>query len=284
MYFKHIVETGVILLALSAASMALFFSIMFFKVVSIVYFLVVFFLTYSVYGMDRLTSLEEDRLSHPERTLFLQKNRQAFVASVVLSFSVSLTLSATSGWVVALIPIAPLAVMFYSGKLPKSVTFTKSPLKEQFVTKDICVASGWAFLLLVTAVYLNRPIQVGALLFLIPLLLKLFVMAVVYDFKDIKSDRSSGFLTLPVKLGEKPTKLVLHALNATATILILLLIIFGLIPFLALVFIPAFIYQLVVIQKVSQEAPGWVYFVLCDLEQFFWLVFLGLGVGLIGYH
>ena len=277
-------NTGLVLLSLSAASMALFFSILFFRVLSPTYFLVVYLLTYAVYGMDRLVSLEEDRLSHPERTRFLQQNKWPFAVSTVLAFSGSLLLAATSGWVVALIPIAPLAVMFYSGSLFQKVFRTRGPhLKQRFIIKNICIASGWAFLLLVTSVYLGRPMSTGTWLFLVPLLMKLFVMAVAYDFKDISSDKNAGVRTLPVVMGEDGSKLVLHTLNVVATVLILLFIYLGLLPFLGVVFVPAFIYQFFMISLVREDAPGWVYFIICDLEQFFWLVFLGIGSWAIGY-
>jgi 4-hydroxybenzoate polyprenyltransferase len=284
MNVKAFFRTGVVFLALSAASLALFFSILFFRVLSLTYFLVVFFLTYAVYGMDRLASLEEDRLSHPERTYFLQPNRWPFVISVVLAFSGSLLLAAASGWVAALIPLAPIAVIFYSGNLSQKVFGTRRPnLKQYFIIKDIAIASGWAFLLLVTSFYLDRPMGIGQWLFLVPLLMKLFVMAVVYDFKDINSDRRAGVRTLPVVMGEGSSKLMLHTLNAVATVIILLLVYFGLLPLLGVIFVPAFIYQFFMIQMVQKDAPGWVYFVVCDLEQFFWLVYLGIGGWAIGH-
>jgi len=284
MNISAILHTGVILLALSAASMALFFSILFFRVLSMTYFLVIFLLTYAVYGMDRLASLEEDRLSHPERTRFLQRDRWLFAVSIVLAFSSSLLLAAASGWVVTLIPIAPIVVIFYSGNLSQKVLGTRRPnLKQYFIIKDIAIASGWAFLLFVTSVYLGRPIGSEQCLFLIPLLMKLFVMAVVYDFKDINSDRRASIRTLPIVMGEDSSKLVLHILNIVATIIILLLVYFGLLPRLGVIFIPAFIYQFFMIHLVREDAPEWVYFIICDLEQFFWLVFLGIGGWVIGY-
>lgn len=284
MNISAILHTGVILLALSAASMALFFSILFFRVLSMTYFLVIFLLTYAVYGMDRLASLEEDRLSHPERTRFLQRDRWLFAVSIVLAFSSSLLFAAASGWVVTLIPIAPIVVIFYSGNLSQKVLGTRRPnLKQYFIIKDIAIASGWAFLLFVTSVYLGRPIGSEQCLFLIPLLMKLFVMAVVYDFKDINSDRRASIRTLPIVMGEDSSKLVLHILNIVATIIILLLVYFGLLPLLGVIFIPAFIYQFFMIHLVREDAPEWVYFILCDLEQFFWLVFLGIGGWVIGY-
>jgi 4-hydroxybenzoate polyprenyltransferase len=271
-------------LALSAASMALLFSILLFEVPSLTYFLAVFLLTYTVYGMDRLAGLEEDRLSHPERTRFLQQNKWSIAVSIALAFLGSLLLSAASGWAAALIPLAPITVVLYSGNLSQKLLGNQGPnLKQYFMIKNLSIAAGWAFLLPLTAVYLNRPMGIGQWLFLIPLLMKLFVMAVVYDFKDINSDRRAGVRTLPVVMGEDSSKLVLHILNTVATAIILLLVYFGLLPFLGVIFIPAFIYQFFVIRLVRKDAPGWVYFIICDLEQFFWLVFLGIGGWAIGH-
>lgn len=284
MDISALLHTGVILIALSASSMALFFSILFYGVLSLTYFLLVFLLTYAIYGMDRLAGVEEDRLSHPERTLFLQRNKWSFTVSVVLAFLGSLLLAAASGWVATLILIAPIVVIFYSGNLSQKVLGIRKPnLKQYFIIKDIAIASGWAFLLLVTSLYLGRPMMTGQWLFLIPLLMKLFVMAVVYDFKDINSDRRAGVQTLPVVIGEDYSKLVLHVLNTVATVLILLLVHLGFLPLLGIVFVPAFIYQFLMIHLVRKDAPGWVYLIVCDLEQFFWLVFLGIGGWVIGY-
>ena len=284
MNISALLHTGVILIALSASSMALFFSILFYGVLSLTYFLLVFLLTYAIYSMDRLASMEEDRLSHPERTLFLQRNKWPFTVSVVLAFLGSLLLAVASGWVAMLIPIAPIAVIFYSGNLSQKVLGIRKPnLKQYFIIKDIAIASGWASLLLLTSFYLDRPMIGGQWLFLIPLLMKLFVMAVVYDFKDIHSDRRAGVQTLPVVMGEDYSKLVLHVLNTIATVLILLLVHLGFLPLLGVVFVPAFIYQLLMIHLVRKDASGWIYLIVCDLEQFFWLVFLGIGGWVIGY-
>jgi 4-hydroxybenzoate polyprenyltransferase len=285
MSISDILQTGVVLLALSASSMALFFSILFYRVFSMSLFLLVFLLTYAVYAMDRLASMEEDQLSHRKRTLLLQRIKWPFAGSIALAFSGALLLATSSNWVTMLIPVAPIVVMFYSGALSQKLLGTRKPnLKQHFIVKNIVIASGWAFLLPLTSLYLGRPIVTAQWLFLLPLLMKLFVMAVVYDFKDISSDRRAGVQTLPVVMGENFSKLVLHILNATATVLILLLIYFSLLPLLGVVFVPAFIYQFLIIHMVQRDAPGWVYFVVCDLEQFLWLVFLGIGGWVISYY
>jgi len=175
-------------------------------------------------------------------------------------------------------------VIFYSGNLSQKVLGTRRPqLKKYFIVKDVTIASGWAFLLVVTSVYAGRSMRTGEWLFLVPLLMKLSVMAAVYDFKDIDSDRRTRIRTLPIVAGEDTTKLVLHTLNAVATVMILLLVYFGFLPLLGVVFVPAFVYQFFMIHLVRKDASEWIYLVLCDLEQFFWLIFLVIGGLMIGY-
>jgi len=234
--------------------------------------------------MDRLASLEEDEVSHPERTHFLRRNRLMFTLSVVFTFLTSLFLAASSNLMfAALLPVAPLAVIAYSGDLSQKLLRTRKPnVKQYFIIKDVAISSGWSFLLFTTSVFLSRPVLSEQWIFLMPLLMKLFVMAVAYDFKDISSDRKGGVRSLPIVLGERPTKILLHFLNLLATIIIVVFIFLGLLPFMSVIFVPAFIYQFIMVEKVQQSAPDWVYFVLCDLEQFFWLLFLGMGVLTIG--
>ena len=279
MTIRSICYTGSVFLSLSAASLALFFSVLFYGILSLPYFFLVFLLTYAVYAMDRLVGIDADRESQSERTAFLERHKGPFTASAALAFAGALLLAAVSSWqVLALTLLAPLVVALYSGNLTRRALGTRHPaLKQYFIIKDGVIAAGWAFLLPLTALYTGLPMSPGHWLFLIPLLIKLFVMAAAYDFKDIRADRRTCVRTLPIVVGEPVTKMVLHFLNIAATVFILLLVHLGYVPLLGTVFLPAFIYQAAMIQLVRDGAPEWVYFVVCDLEQVVWLLFLILG-------
>ncbi|MBM4250012.1 MAG: hypothetical protein FJ149_11420 [Euryarchaeota archaeon] len=267
-----------VLLALSAASLALLCPVLLYDTWSAGYFIMVFLVTYSVYGLDRLAGIEEDRASHPERVRFLERWRWPFTASVALAFLGAAGLAALSGWVTLLLPLAPAAVVLYSGSLSERFFRLRGPdLKRYFLVKDAAIASGWAFLLPLSAFYLDRPLGAGALLFGAPLFVKLFVMASIYDFKDIDSDRRAGVRTLPVVLGERQSRRLLQALNAGASAAILALVAAGLVSTLAVIFVPAAVYTAFLIHLSRREAPAWVFFVVADLEQFFWLAYAGIG-------
>jgi 4-hydroxybenzoate polyprenyltransferase len=264
-------HTGIIL-SLNAASLATVCTVLAFGEWSAGYFLMVFLITYAVYGLDRLTGIDEDLASQPERARFLKNWRRPFGASIALSFLGAFLLAAARGWVAALVPVAPAVIAAYSGNLSERVFHFRGPdLKRYFLVKDAAIASGWAFLLPLGALYLGRPMGTGAWIFLLPLFVKLFVMASIYDFKDIDSDRKAGVRTLPVVLGEKKSRAVLHVLNAAATAGMIALVAAGILPFVGLIFVPAFLYAAVLIHLSRRDAPGWVFFVVADLEQFFWL-------------
>lgn len=283
MNLRPLYHTGVIL-SLNAASLALVCTVLVFGQWSVGYFLMVFLVTYAVYGLDRLTGIDEDIASQPERARFLQIWKRPFAASIAMAFSGAFVLAAAAGWVAALIPVAPAVIVLYSGDLSERIFhYRGADLKRYFLVKDAAIASGWAFLLPLGALYLDRPMGAGAFLFLIPLFVKLFVMAAIYDFKDIDSDGKAGVRTLPVVLGEKKSRAILQALNAAATAGMIALVAVGLLPLVGLIFVPAFFYASVLIHLSRRDAPAWVFFVAADLEQFFWLSCAGTWGWAAGY-
>ena len=98
-------------------------------------------------------------------------------------------------------------------------------------------------------------------------------MAVLYDFKDISSDLKNGIRTLPNTFGERTTKTILNLVNIISTFWLISLVYYGLISQIGYIFIPACAYQMLLIARVSQDAPKWVYYLLCDLEQVTWFIF-----------
>jgi 4-hydroxybenzoate polyprenyltransferase len=285
MNIKQFYCTGLVI-PLSTSSMSTVFSILFLNTISILLFACVFLTTYAFYAIDSIVGIEVDKVSHPEGSHFLRKHRTMMCATILLAIVASISISAlVSPLIVLLVVIAPAIALMYSGDLPlKHQTGRAFGIKRFPLLKDAFIASGWAFLLPFTFLFLNAPMKAEHWLFAIPLFLKLFVMAIIYDFKDISSDRESEVRTLPIMIGEGPTKTVLHLLNFAATVSILVLVGLTAIPLLGLIFVPAFLYQGLNIHLLHKDAPDWVYYVFADLEQFFWLVFVmiwGLLFGLV---
>ncbi len=142
MKFGPLYHTGIIL-SLNAASLAMVCTVLAFGEWSAGYFLMVLLITYSVYGLDRLTGIEEDSASQPERARFLERWRRPFAASIALAFPGAFILAAAAGWVAALVPVAPAVIVVYSGNMSARVFHFRGPdLKRYFLVKDAAIASG----------------------------------------------------------------------------------------------------------------------------------------------
>ena len=90
----------------------------------------------------------------------------------------------------ALTILAPVVVFLYSYEFRSNT----ASIKKIPYTKDLIIAGGWAALLLVVLIYNNLSIDYIAILFSIGVIGKFFVMAVLYDFKDITLDLKNGII------------------------------------------------------------------------------------------
>lgn len=275
MNIRFIYYLGLVI-ALSTSSMSMVFSILFMDTISIPLFACVFLATYAFYAIDRAVGVDIDSVSHPERSRFLSMYRTEIYMIIILAIAGSVIISALASTQLALlVAVAPFIALFYSCGLSKSAQKRYVlGIKRVPLLKDAFIAGGWAFLLPFTFLFQNVGMKPEHWFFVLPLFLKLFVMAVIYDFKDIDSDLCSGVRTLPILIGENRTRSILHILNSIATVLILILIFSNAVSILGMIFIPGYFYQGLNIQLLRREAPDWVFYVLADLEQFFWLIFI----------
>jgi 4-hydroxybenzoate polyprenyltransferase len=259
-------------IALSSSSLCLVVSAIFAGTYPPELFTTVFLITYGIYGMDRILGVGPDSVSHPERTRFFREFRGPICFSIALSFIFGFVISLFSSlFAAALVPVTLLVPVLYSSRM---LGKGESAIKKVLGLKDLFIAAGWTALCPFTLIFINMTFNWILVLFSIPLFLKLVVMATVYDFKDMASDRASGTRTFPVVIGVGPTRLLLHLMNGVATVIFIVMIPLGFIAPLSWVFVPGFVYQIVLIQLSSEDAPDWVYYVLCDLEQFIWLLLI----------
>jgi 4-hydroxybenzoate polyprenyltransferase len=138
--------------------------------------------------------------------------------------------------------------------------------------KSIYIAAGWTFMGVFALMYYQRWPRTSDIIFICFLFVKLFIMTVVYDIKDLAQDSKEGTWTIPLYLGVKETNLLLHGLNLLATAGIFALIIDWGYNYYAIILVLLAIYQTIMIDLCKKGASEWVYFGMCDLEQFIWLL------------
>jgi 4-hydroxybenzoate polyprenyltransferase len=171
-----------------------------------------FLVTFSVYGLNKVTDKKEDAINKPELTT---KRTDYYLAGSVASMIVGLAIGLLQSATAFIILIMPLVIgVVYSIKICKSMP----RLKEITGVKSIVVALSWAipgcFLPALSGFSL---LIAGCVFFFI--FIKVFVGAVLCDVLDTSGDAASGVLTVPVKLGLKNTKLLLIALNTLSLLL-----------------------------------------------------------------
>ena len=258
------------IIAFSSTSSVIVFYWVLFHTIDFKLIIIVFTLTVGSYTIDRLAGAEKDRTDHPKRSRCFIKYRNLSSSFSVIILALAISLAFWRSLFFGLLAlIAPIVVLLYSYESRNA----KVSVKMIPYAKGFIIAGGWSALILVVLVYNELAITTVAILFSVGIFGKFYVMAVLYDFKDIASDLKNGIRTLPNTIGEQSTKSLLNVINILSTLWIIGLVYYGIISHVGYIFIPACLFQTLLIGLVSKTASKWVYYILCDLEQVTWLFF-----------
>ncbi len=169
-----------------------------------------FFITFTVYGFDKLSNIREDSISLPERAGFIYRYRKIITGAIVASYISGFFLS------ILINPYALFVVHFpiFIG-LIYSIKLLNFRLKDITGIKNIAVAFSWAvvgtfFPLAVSFRDFNQIIYIFYFIFI-----KFFINTILFDVRDIKGDKINKVITIPVYLGLIKTKNILIILNST---------------------------------------------------------------------
>ncbi|WP_461865208.1 UbiA family prenyltransferase [Thermococcus sp.] len=175
--------------------------------------LMTFLLVFSVYGINKLTDLNEDEINNPERVGYIKKVAKVLKYAIILSLILAIVLSALSSPWAILVVLFPIA----SGILYSIRISPQYPrLKDITGIKNIIIATTWAngttFLPYLVAE--DVPLSKVALIYYF-FFMKSMINTILFDVRDIEGDRINGIKTIPVKLGFKKSKMLLVMLNST---------------------------------------------------------------------
>ncbi|MFL5359061.1 UbiA family prenyltransferase [Archangium sp.] len=187
--------------------------------------LLAFLVIYAIYSLDRVTELDADGLTHPERARFSQRYARWIRHSALAAQALALGLAATRGaWSVAvtLMPLAALLVYSFP-VLPRFLArrVGVSRLKEVFLLKNLWVAGTLTATSTLLPVVLHGGVPHGpSLLALAAFLLGRWALNVIlFDVRDETGDGANGLRTVPVVLGRAKTLRRLHVLNGLLVLL-----------------------------------------------------------------
>jgi 4-hydroxybenzoate polyprenyltransferase len=168
--------------------------------------LLAFLITFSVYGMNKVTDKVEDSINKPETV----SGKTHYLVSSIAAMLVSLAVGALMGITVFVILIVPLIIgVVYSVKLSKATP----RLKDVVGVKSGVVAFSWAFTGSLLPASLQAVDHEKIVLVFIFIFIQLFVNTILFDVLDMKGDWHAGVKTIPIALGRTKTKNLLLLVN-----------------------------------------------------------------------
>lgn len=221
---------------------------------------IVFAVTMFVYGLNRLTDIEEDEQNVPRRAAYTRRYGHAWLLLAVGAYL-------TAVWL-ALVWQLPM-VEFMALPLVVGVLYSRFRLKRLFVVKNLLVGVSWGVIPLGVCVYFGGrwTVEIGFLFWYVSVMLT--VAAIVFDIKDIDGDEEQGIRTLPVTHGPRATKVLAGAVNVVVIAVVLGLVASGVLHRLFLVLVAMNLYVLAYTAVATPDRGPLFYGFVADGEHLF---------------
>jgi 4-hydroxybenzoate polyprenyltransferase len=193
--------------------------------------LMAYLFSYGAYMVNRSSDFDQDRVSHLDRTAYLEGRRRSLPMIVAVSLGVGYVLALLRNLTLfagLLVPVA-LAVAYSVGSKRMGRALGMSRLKEGLFVKNLTVSFGWSLIpILVGLYYMQLPLTVIALCPFI--FLRLMVNTVFFDVRDVKEDAAYGVRTIPVSLGTDASWKLMDVVDFSSGLYIALLVLSGVLP------------------------------------------------------
>ncbi len=262
-YLALIFSSGTII-GFSMAGLAIITNILLSEPVSLNSALVGFSMTTGLYAANRLLESDKDAAIDNAISSAVAANKSTLLVfssvltllGVFLAFKESLELG-------LLVILTIFYLVLYTTNLSK-ISFKKGGkrLKDYLGVKSLMVGIGLSVVVLYTGNCFHTNSLIALALLYFRTILNEAMNTIIYDMKDLEADRINGVNTLPIALGVKKTKFLLHSLNGVVTILTLAGFLFNLFPFYCLGLLISFPYFAFLIEYLVYEPyrKGHLYF------------------------
>ncbi|MBT9549047.1 MAG: UbiA family prenyltransferase [Candidatus Sericytochromatia bacterium] len=251
---------GNIFISFSAMSIAYLTSSLLNKNLSFQLALACFSIMFLVYTSNRFSDLKEDEINSPNRVYFVRKIGFLFLIISILLFFLSVFLIWPYSKVASILMFFPLII---------GLLYNFSGLKKVILIKNLTVGLGWGVLPLVAGAF-YQTYDNSIFIFSLFVGFVWIVNSTIFDLKDIPGDSEQGIITIPVKFGEKWTKIFCHFINF---ILFFMIFVFGYQHFLFFTLITMLIYVCIYIHFAKTRNNTYYYGIFVDGEFVFAAIF-----------
>ena len=233
---------------------------------------VIYLIFYTIYLYDYCKGADKDKLTNSERATYLKNGNKLGRTTIVLYvciLSIGLIYSIYSDITNMLYGFFVLVMGLLYHSHFKALT------KRVPAFKNIFVSIVWALLILSPFIYYSYPVTSTALLLSTFVFLRMVSIQILFDIRDVESDKKEGLLTIPVLFGDKDMSL-LKALNVATILLLVYGLYYSIIPPIAIMAIFIFFYAHDYLEK-AKAAEGKSCFILAAAEPMLWIVLIQSG-------
>ena len=268
------------LLALGTASIAAFSAILIGFAPTAALALMAYLFSFGAYTINRSAEIDQDMLSHPERTKHLQGRKKYLPFVAGSCFAAGYLLAAFSNIPFFLALLAPLVLsLAYSVGSKKFVrVMGVRRFKEKLLVKNVVVSFGWSLIPVLVGLY-YRELGLVVLLLAPFVFLRLIGATIFFDARDEVGDRANGIRTIPTVYGFMRSFTIINLVDLVSGLYLIGFGALGLLPLYAMIMLVFPIYS-VLYRVLALRYPSNMDLlcdVICDGEYVLWGPVLVLG-------
>lgn len=258
--------------AIGAISIVIACAIILDNAFSIDFLIVVYLIFYTIYLYDHSQGASEDFLTNLKRAKYLENKSKISIIITSCVLISEIILFYFGNFHSVIFGSVILIVGFNYGNYFKDVT------KKIIGFKNFFVSLVWSLLIVFFIFYYSLEFTFLALLVSIFVFLKIFSIQILFDIRDISSDRKRKLLTIPIVFGKYMSINLVKLIN----ILIISLIFYGLYlnifyPFIIAITLSVF-YSFYYTDKIKNSDNNDLrYFIFAAIEPVFWLFLIFFG-------
>ncbi|MCK4892136.1 MAG: UbiA family prenyltransferase [Candidatus Pacebacteria bacterium] len=257
--------------ALCAVSIVLLASILLDVLVTIDFLAIIYLIFYAIYLNDHFKDMKTDVLTNTQRVTYLKKNKKipllifiSVVASELLLFYFGSITGLFLGSVIIILGL------FYS-KCFKKITRRIAAFKNFFV------ALVWSVLVFYLFIYYSYFFTYETIFVAVFIFLRIFIIQILLDIRDIKSDRKEKLLTIPILFGKETSIKIIVYLNILGFLLLFYGIYLGILSNVFLLLFLVFLYSFYYINKLKSIENNNMFYFLAAIEPIVLLIFVLIG-------
>lgn len=233
------------LFALGAISVVAMCAILFNIPITWDFLALIYFIFYPIYFYDYSRGASDDLLTNSKRAEHF-KNKKKTPLIIYGSFLITGIISLYfSNFFTMCISFTILIFGLLYGSYFKLLT------KKIVAFKNIYVSSVWALLVVLLFYYYSVSLTSSALLITTFIFLRIFIIQILFDVRDVEGDKKKGLRTVPVVLGNHKEFDLLKILNIITMLMICYGLYFHLIPIISFVILLAILYSFYYIEKIK---------------------------------